>query len=188
MDAETAARLHDAACDILACVDKDSEVARSGAACFDVVIGWHKPPTPGAERSTRSSSPEKYTTSFGSAKHYPVFQSPYSWLASALVGGYGHMRGDARERDVSRILTQDPAHQELDMAFEQWVLSLHIRYTLPTGAARVSPQLSQFLASAIAFANAHQAQLPAIIDASLAPFPYTIDSTLQRVDVCPGAS
>lgn len=173
-DEAIAARLRDTVQSIFARLD---EQPRAESVCVDVVVGWHKTAAPaGAERVARPASPDRLASPANAERHYAVFHSPYSWLASALAGTR-QVRDETRERPTNRLLTRDAAHDEkVSDTFEQWVLSLQVHYGASDGA---DASLETFATSALAFANAHQAQLPAILDAGLCPFPFTIDSTVR---------
>ncbi|WFD20999.1 hypothetical protein MCAP1_003254 [Malassezia caprae] len=167
-DEAVAAHLREAVKEIFARLD---EQGHAGRVCVDVVVGWHKTAPTTKERVVRPASPDR-TSPAPAGKHYAVFHSPYSWLASALAGT---RQGKADERP-NQLLTRDAAHDEAAWeTFEQWVLSLQVHYE----ARASTPDLQPFATTALAFANTHQAQLPAILDAGLCPFPFTIDSTVR---------
>lgn len=91
------------------------------------------------------------------------------------------MSGNGRERDASRVLVLDATHESTDTdVFEQWVLGLHVDYTnVDSDTKHVESDLTEFLMTAMTFANEHQARIPPIIEAGLCPFPYTIDCTVR---------
>lgn len=166
-DEAIATRLREAVKEIFARLD---EQGHAGRVCLDVVVGWHKT-MPVKERAARPASPDRASPA-PAGKHYAVFHSPYSWLASALAGT---RQGKADERS-NQLLTRDAAHDAAAWeTFEQWVLSLQVHYDAPAS----TPDLQSFATTALAFANTHQAQLPAVVDAGLCPFPFTIDSTVR---------
>ncbi|WFD24680.1 hypothetical protein MEQU1_003383 [Malassezia equina] len=169
-----AARLRETVQEIFARLD---EREHTDSVCVDVVIGWHKTNLPtDKERIARPASPDRLASPANSGRHYAVFHSPYSWLASALAGTRQGKADEARERPTNQLLTRDAAHDDQTWeTFEQWVLSLQVHY----GAPSSMPDLQVFATSALTFANTHQAQLPAILDAGLCPFPFTIDSTVR---------
>jgi len=166
-----AARLREAVKEIFARLD---EQGHAGRVCVDVVMGWHKTAPAADARGARPASPDRLASPVPVEKHYAVFHSPYSWLASALAGTRQGKADEARR--PNQLLTRDAAHDGAAWeTFEQWVLSLQVHYEGPASV----PELQSFATSALAFANAHQAQLPAILDAGLCPFPFTIDSTVR---------
>lgn len=111
----------------------DEEVKREGTALVDILVSWHEP----AETPRSPSAPP--AAQDRAPPSYPIFHSPYSWLASALAGG----KSDARGGQARRVLTRDEALETLPEAFEQWLLSVRIVYE--AAPASVSPELSAFL-------------------------------------------
>ncbi|WFD03945.1 hypothetical protein MOBT1_002642 [Malassezia obtusa] len=163
-DAATQARITEACTEIL--TRMDAETSREGVANVEVLVSWHQPdearPAPAQPRAEDRARPT-----------HPIFHSPYSWLASALAGG----KSDLRDGHMRKVLTRDRALDTLSDAFEQWVLSVHVDYDAASARA---PDLNAYLLAALTFANKHQDQLPAVGDASLTPFPYSIGSTLRQ--------
>ena len=111
----------------------DEEVKREGTALVDILVSWHEP----AETPRSPSAPP--AAQDRAPPSYPIFHSPYSWLASALAGG----KSDARGGQARRVLTRDEAFATLPEAFEQWLLSVRIVYEAAPGS--VSPELGPFL-------------------------------------------
>ncbi|WFC95844.1 hypothetical protein MBRA1_002498 [Malassezia brasiliensis] len=173
LDAAIQKRVAESTAEILARTDE--EVKHEGTALVDILVSWHEP----AETPRSPSAPP--TAQNRKPSSYPIFHSPYSWLASALAGG----KSDARGGQARRVLTRDEALETLPEAFEQWLLSVRIVYE--AAQRSLKPELSPFLCmcqadtvAALTFANEHQAQLPAVTDASLMPFPFSIGSTLRE--------
>lgn len=179
--ASVATRLRDTVSNLFLQLDKRVD-ERDGLedVCVDVVVGWHKPPST-SERTSRASSPDRYSSSQAShPKSYAAFQSPYSWLASALAGSRTPSRGESRERDGAHVLVRDTGHDGIDSdTFEQWVLSLRVHCGSGVPRDALAAALTDFTWTAMAFAGEHQAELPAIVDAGLVPFPYTIDGSIR---------
>lgn len=173
-----AERMRRVAHDLLDALDKQSE---RESVCVDVVLGWHRlaPSPPRAAdddmHHARTASPDTGKT------HYAVFDSPYSWLASAIAGGKSsrHDAPRAAEREPRRLLPRDTSldGRTADV-FEQWVLCLRVDYKGQSAGA-LTHALTRFVTSALAFANEHQAQMPPVIDAGICPFPLTINSTIR---------
>ena len=178
-DAGTSERMQRVAYHLLTALDKQSE---RESTCVDVVLGWHRlaPPAPSVAdddmHRARTASPDLGKT------HYAVFESPYSWLASAIAGGRSSKHDAQRtaEREPRRLLPRDTS---LDTCaaevFEQWVLCLRVDYKGTKTRDALPHALQSFLSSALAFANAHQSQIPPMIDAGICPFPLTINSTIR---------
>ncbi|WFD48240.1 hypothetical protein GLX27_002908 [Malassezia furfur] len=68
----------------------DEEVKREGTALVDILVSWHEP----AETPRSPSAPP--AAQDRAPPSYPIFHSPYSWLASALAGGKSDARGGRR--------------------------------------------------------------------------------------------
>ncbi|WFD04830.1 hypothetical protein MVES1_000154 [Malassezia vespertilionis] len=169
-------QLDDTCTDILARLDQETK--KQGAADLDVGIGWHKPPdiAPISRPSSRSSDHRRIS-------QQPT-QSPYSWITSAFVGN--RVGQNARAQTHQKILTKDPMQDVLKPAFEYWVVQLHIEYT--DASIPLEKELSSFLCThnkqltavaALAFGDKYQSAVPAIMDAGICPFPFTIDSAVR---------
>ena len=186
------ARVERAQSEMLASLDKhtNSQPPHACTACIDVVLGWHKVMSSHGDSTdaqlSRAMSPEPSTTDANMGAHYAVFESPYSWLASAIAGGRSTAKLESRERDARRLLPRDTSLDACDAdVFEQWVLSLRIDYVEPApvasaGEGNIRSALQDFLMSALSFANKHQSTLPPITDSGICPFPFTINSTLRE--------
>ena len=112
--------------------------------------------------------------------HYAVFESPYSWLASALAGGRTTTHLETRdERSTQRLLPRDASlDSRASDVFEQWVLSLHIHYDQDD--TNLSEALTDYVMAAVSFANEHQDKLPAVTDTAVCPFPFTMNWIFTR--------
>ena len=112
--------------------------------------------------------------------NYAVFESPYSWLASALAGGRTTTHLETRdERSTQRLLPRDASlDSRASDVFEQWVLSLHIHYDQDD--TNLSEALTDYVMAAVSFANEHQDKLPAVTDTAVCPFPFTMNSTVRE--------
>lgn len=175
-DVATQARIARASCDMLNALDKKVGQQRS-TVCVDVVVGWHRLLAPRNEtdtQPTRTASPEP------GSMHYAVFDSPYSWLASALAGGRTTTHFEMRdERATQRLLPRDASlDSRATDVFEQWVLSLHIHYDQDD--TNLAEALTDFVMAAVSFANEHQDKLPAVMDTAVCPFPFTVNSTVRE--------
>lgn len=175
-DVATQARIARAACDMFSALDQKMGKQRS-TVCVDVVVGWHRLLAPRTEtdtQPTRTASPEP------GSMHYAVFDSPYTWLASALAGGRTTTHLETRdERSAQRLLPRDASlDSRATDVFEQWVLSLHIHYDQDD--MKLPEALTDFVVAAVSFANEHQDKLPAVTDTALCPFPFTMNSTVRE--------
>lgn len=175
-DVATQARIARAACDMFDALDQKMSKQRS-IVCVDVVVGWHRllaPPNDTDTQPTRTASPEP------GSMHYAVFESPYSWLASALAGGRTTTHLETRdERSTQRLLPRDASlDSRASDVFEQWVLSLHIHYDQED--TKLSEALTDYVMAAVSFANEHQDKLPAVTDTAVCPFPFTMNSTVRE--------
>ncbi|WFD00249.1 hypothetical protein MYAM1_002997 [Malassezia yamatoensis] len=159
-------RITDTITEILTCLDKNA--GKKACTNLDVVISWHRPEHLDALPKSRPPKQDARQAS------NPIFHSPYSWLASAISGG----RSGGRDALDRTILTCEDSGDSISSIFEQWLLSLQIVYH--SEQQDNDPDLTSFLLSALSFANKHQTRLPPVGDACLAPFPFSIESSMRH--------